>query len=61
MLKNHNKNTRAVWEICSKLTIKTPEYRHWPWSDVFIIYFTYFTRYCRVRVSILGFEQEDVC
>ena len=45
----------------SKLTIKTPERRHWPWSDVFIVNFTYFIPYCKVRVCIVGFEQENVC
>ena len=33
--------------------------KHRPRSDVFIINFTYFTRYC--RVSIVDFEQENVC
>ena len=30
MLKVKNRNTRTRCEICSKLTIKTPERRHWP-------------------------------
>ena len=25
----NNRNTTAICEICSKLTIKTPEWRHW--------------------------------
>ena len=29
MLKVNNRNTRTRCEICSKLTIKTPERRHW--------------------------------
>ena len=29
MFKINNKNTRTRCEICSKLTIKTPERRHW--------------------------------
>ena len=29
LLKVNNKNSRTRWEICSKLTIKTPERRHW--------------------------------
>ena len=29
LLKVNNKNTRTRYEICSKLTIKTPERRHW--------------------------------
>ena len=36
-LKFNNKNTRTKCEICSKLTIKTPERRHWRRSGVFII------------------------
>ena len=29
MFKVNNRNTRTKYEICSKLTIKTPEPRHW--------------------------------
>ena len=29
LLKVNNRNTRTRFEICSKLTIKTPERRHW--------------------------------
>ena len=28
-----------MFEICLKLTIKTPEQRHWRCSGVFIVYF----------------------
>ena len=34
-----NRNTRARCEICSKLTIKTPERRHWRRSDAFNVKF----------------------
>ena len=34
-----NKNTRTRCEICSKLTIKTPERRQWCCSGVFIVNF----------------------
>ena len=61
MLKDHNKNPRTRSGISSKLTIKTSERRHWPQSDVFVVNFTYFTRYCRVRVCIVDFEEENVC
>ena len=37
MLKDNNRNTRARYEICSKLTIKTPERRHWRRFGVFIV------------------------
>ena len=33
-----NKNTRKRYEMCSKLTRKTPE-RHWRRSGVFIVNF----------------------
>ena len=61
MLKDHNRNTRTRWGISLKLTIKTQERHHWPCSDIFIVNFTYFTCYCRVRVCIVDFEQENVC
>ena len=35
------RSTRARCEICSKLTIKTPEQRHWRCSCVFIVNFEY--------------------
>ena len=37
LLKVNNRNTRARCETCSKLTIKTPERRHWRRSGVFIV------------------------
>ena len=40
-LKVHNRNTRKRCEICSKLTIMTPEQRHWRCSGVFIVNFKY--------------------
>ena len=39
LLKVNNRNTRARCEICSKLTIKTLERRHWRRSGVFIVNF----------------------
>ena len=39
--KVNNRNTRAWREICSTLTIKTPERRHWRRSGVFIVNFKY--------------------
>ena len=58
MLKVHNWSTKRRWEICSKLAIKTPDRRHWPRSGVFIVNFTYFTRYS--ITSNVDFEQVDV-
>ena len=39
MFKVNNRKTRTRREISSKLTIKTPEGRHWHRSDVFIVNF----------------------
>ena len=39
MFKVSNRNTRTRCEICSKLTIKTPERLQWRHSDVFIVNF----------------------
>ena len=39
LLKFHNRNSRTRCEIYSKLTIKTPERRHWRRTGVFIVNF----------------------
>ena len=39
LLKVNNRNSRARCEICSKLTIKTPERRLWRRYSVFIVNF----------------------
>ena len=39
MFKVSNRNIKSWCEICSKLTIKTPERRHWSHSGVFIVNF----------------------
>ena len=39
MFKVNNRNTRSKCEICSKLTMKTPERGHWRRSGVFIVNF----------------------
>ena len=39
LLNFNNRNSRARCEICSELTIKTPEQRHWCRSGVFIVNF----------------------
>ena len=41
LLKVNNKNTRTRCELCTKLTIKTPERRQWRRSGVFIINFVH--------------------
>ena len=55
LFKVNDGNTRTRCEICSKLTIKTPERRHWHHSVVFIVNFELnFPPYS--SVSILNFE-----
>ena len=39
MFKVNNRSTRAKCEVCSELTIKTSERRHWRRSGVFIVNF----------------------
>ena len=39
LLQVKNRNTRTMYETCSKLTIMTPERRHWRHSGVFIVNF----------------------
>ena len=39
LFKVDNRNTRTMYEVCSKLTIKTPERRHWCLSGIFIVNF----------------------
>ena len=52
MLKVNNRNTRTRCEICSKLTKKITERRHWRRSGIFIVNFTPWS-----SVSIVNFEQ----
>ena len=37
LLKVNNRNTTTWSEICSKLTVKMPEWRHWRRSGVFTV------------------------
>ena len=43
LLKVENRNTRTRCEICSKLTIKTPERRHWCCCGAFIVNVDHFS------------------
>ena len=54
LVKVNNRNTRTRCKICSKLTMKTTERRHWRRSGVFIINLVYFTP-CSI-VSTVNFE-----
>ena len=49
-----NENIRTICEICSKLTIKTLERRHWCRSSVVIVNFEQISH---IVVSIVDFEQ----
>ena len=51
LLKVNNRNTRTRCEICSKLTIKTPERRQQRRSGVFILNFEHISHF--VLVSLL--------
>ena len=39
LFKVNNRNTRTIYEICSKLTIKTPQWSQWRHSGAFIVNF----------------------
>ena len=54
MIEVNNRNTRTRCEICSRLTIQTPEQRHWHRSGVFIVNYEHITF---STVSIVNFEQ----
>ena len=51
MFKVNNRNTRLMYEICSKLTIKTPERRQRRHFGVFIVNFEHISHL--VLVSLL--------
>ena len=59
VLKVNSKNTRKKSEICSKLTIKTPEQRHWRRSAVFTVNLEHVSHLFS-SVSIVDFEQVNV-
>ena len=44
VIKVKNRNTRTRCEICSKLTIKTPERRKWRHFGVFIVNFEHISQ-----------------
>ena len=48
MFKVNNRNTRKKCEICSKLRIKTPEWRQWRRSGAFIVNFEDISHYALV-------------
>ena len=52
LLKVNNRNTRTRCEICSKLTIKTSERRHWRLSGVFIVDFEHISHLVLVFLKL---------
>ena len=55
LLKVNNRNTTKMkCEICSKLTVKTPERPHWHCSGVFIANFEHISHFS--SVYIVNFE-----
>ena len=70
MFKVNNKNIRRRCEICSKLTIKTSERRHWGRSSVFIVNFEYISHLVlvfllltlsRLILAEIALKREKVC
>ena len=60
MFKINNRNTRARYEICSKLTIKTSERGFWPCSGVLLLALNVFHTFL-CAVSMVVFEQVNIC
>ena len=52
MFKVKNRNSRTKCEICSKLTIKTPELRNWHRSGVFIVNFEHISHIVLVSLFL---------
>ena len=48
-----NRNTRASCKVCSRLTIKTPEQRHWRCSGVFIVSFEHISQLALVLLLLI--------
>ena len=48
LFKANNRSTRTTYEICSKLTIITPERRHWRRSGIFIVNFEHISHFALV-------------
>ena len=59
LFKITNRNIRKRWEICSKLIIKTPEWRQWRRSDIFAVNFEHISHLFS-SASIVDFKQVNV-
>ena len=57
LVQSNSRNTRKKCEVCSKLTITTPERRHWHRSTVFIVNFEHISHFF---VALLSFDFEKV-
>ena len=53
MFKVNNRNTRTRREICSKLTMKAPERRHWRRPGVFIVNFEHISHLVLVFLLLI--------
>ena len=53
LFKVNDRNIRTMGEICSKLTIKTPERRNWRRSSVFIVNFEQISQIVLVFLLLL--------
>ena len=53
LFKVNNRNTRTRCEICSKLTIKTPERRQWRRSGIFIGNFEHISHLVLVFIVLI--------
>ena len=53
LLKVNNRNTRAMCEICSKLTIKAPERRQWRHSGIIIVNFEHISHLVLVFLLLI--------
>ena len=61
LLKDNLRNTRTRCEICSKLTVKTPERRHWRHSGVFIVNFEHISHLALVFLLLLTLNAGWAC
>ena len=52
MFKVNNRNTKTRCKICLKLTIKTPEWRQWRRSGVYIVNFKHISRLVLLFLSL---------
>ena len=59
LLKVNNRNSRTRFEICSKLTVKTPERHQWHHSGVFIVnlasFFVFIVNFEHISYLVLLF------